>query len=134
MQIKHLLLRNFKDSYRPISILPVASKVFGKLICKQLPNHFDNIFWKFHCGFRNNFSVQHCFLLMTSKWKKEVDDNKAFDTILTDLSKAFDYTFCDLVIAKLHADGLPLTVLKMIQDYVLNQKRGTRIGFSYKTT
>ena len=39
--------RNQKDNYRPISILPIISKIFEKLICRQLSNHFDNIFSKF---------------------------------------------------------------------------------------
>ena len=44
--------RNVKDNYRPISIIPVVSKLFEKLMCKQLSNNFDNIFSKFQCSFR----------------------------------------------------------------------------------
>ena len=36
--------RNLKDNYRPKSILPIISKIFEMLMCKQLSNHFDNIF------------------------------------------------------------------------------------------
>ena len=43
--------RNLKDNYRPISILPIISKIFERLICWQLSNHFNNIFSKFQCGF-----------------------------------------------------------------------------------
>ena len=28
--------RNLKDNYRPFSILPVVSKIFEKIMCKQL--------------------------------------------------------------------------------------------------
>ena len=112
--------QNQKDNYRPISILPIISKIFEKLICRQLSNHFDNIFSKFQCGFRKGFCAQHCLLLMIDKWKKAVDNNKVFGAILTDLSKAF-YCIChDLLVAKLHAYGLSLHALKMIQDYLLN--------------
>ena len=48
--------RNQKDNYRPISILPIISKIFEKLICRQLSNHFDNILSKFQCGFRKGYS------------------------------------------------------------------------------
>ena len=44
--------RNQKDNYRPISILRIISKMFEKLFCKQLSNHFDNTLSKFQCGFR----------------------------------------------------------------------------------
>ena len=66
------------------------------LICRQLSNHFDNIFSKFQSGFRKGFSAQHCLLLMIGKWKKAVDNNKVFGAILTDLSKAFDCVCHDL--------------------------------------
>ena len=36
--------RNQKDNHRPISILPIISKIFEKLICRQLSNYFNNIF------------------------------------------------------------------------------------------
>ena len=125
--------RNLKDNYRPISILPVVSKIFEKLMCKQLSTHFENIFSKFQCGFRKNFGTQHCLLLMIDKWKKAVDKNKVFGAILTDLSKAFDCICHDLLIAKLHAYGLSLPALKMIQDYLMNRKQRTKIGSSYSS-
>ena len=62
--------RNLKDNYRPISILPVVSKIFEKMLCNQLSNYFDNIFSKFQCGFRKGFNAQHSLLLMIDKWKK----------------------------------------------------------------
>ena len=56
-----------------------------------------------------------------------------FGTLLTDLSKAFDFICHDLLVAKLHAYGLSLPALKMIQNYLLNRKQRTKIGFSYST-
>ena len=70
---------------------------------------------------------------MINKWKKVVYSNKAFGALLTDLSKAFDCICHDLQIAKLHAYGLSLSALKMIQDFLLNQKQRTKIGSSYST-
>ena len=48
--------RNQKENYKSISILPIISKIFEKLICRQLSNHFDNIPSKFQCGFRKGYS------------------------------------------------------------------------------
>ena len=123
--------RNVKDNSRLISILPIISKIFEKLICRQLSNHFNNIFSKFQCGFRKGFNAQNCLLLMIDKWKKAVDNNKAFGALLTDLSKAFDCICYDVLVAKLHAYGLSLSASKMIQDYLLNRKQRTKIGSSY---
>ena len=106
--------RNKKENYRPISILPLISKIFEKIICRQLSNHFGNILSKFQCGFRKGYSPQHCLLLMIDKWKKAVDNHKVFGAVLTDLSKAFDCICHDLLIAKLNAYGLSLPALKLI--------------------
>ena len=38
---------NLRENKRPISTLPIISKTFGKLICGQISNHFDNILPKF---------------------------------------------------------------------------------------
>ena len=68
---------------------------------------------------------------MIDKWKKAVDNNKAFGALLTDLPKTFDCICHDLLVAKLHAYGLSLPALKMIQDYLLNRKQRTKIRSSY---
>ena len=123
--------RNQKDNYRPISILPIISKIFEKLICRQLSNHFDNILSKFQCGFRKGYSPQHCLLLLIDKWKKANDNDKVFGALLTDLSKVFDCTCHDLLVAKLNAYGLSLPALKLIQNYLQNRKQRTKVGSSY---
>ena len=57
--------------------------------------------------------------------------NKTFGAFLTDLSKAFDCICHDLLVTKLHAYGLSLPALKMIQVYFLNRKQRTKIESSY---
>ena len=124
--------RNKKENYRPISILPLISKIFEKIICRQLSNHFDNILSKFQCGFRKGYSPQHCLLLMVDKWKKAVDNHKVFGAVLTDLSKAFDCICHDLLIAKLNAYGLSLSSLKPISNDLQNRKQRNKIGSIYR--
>ena len=94
---------NHKNNYRPVSILPLISKVFEKIMNKQLSIYFEEILSRnsFQCGFRKDFSTQHCLLLMLEKWKRAVDNNKVFGALLTDLSKSFDCISHDLLIAKL---------------------------------
>ena len=110
-----------KNNYRPVSVLPVISKTFERLICNQLSAFFEEIFSKFQCGFRKGYSTQHCLLMMLESWKEAVDKNKAFGALMTDLSKAFDCLSHDLLIAKLHAYGIDLSSLKLLQDYLSNR-------------
>ena len=70
--------RTSKSKYRPVCILPVFSKIFERLLSRQLPEFFDNILSKFECGFRKGYGTQHCLLLMLEIWKGATDNNKAF--------------------------------------------------------
>ena len=65
--------RNQNENCRPVSILPIVSKIFEKILSKQLYICFENILSMFQGGFRNEFSTQNCLLLMIEKWKEAVD-------------------------------------------------------------
>ena len=95
--------KDLKGNYRPVSILPVLSKLFERSMFKQISEFFENIFSKNQCGFRKGHSTQQCLLAILQKWKRSVDSGKAFGTLLTDLSKAFDCLDHELLIVKLNA-------------------------------
>ena len=69
--------------------------------------------------------------MMLETWKEATDYIKAFGTLLTDLSKAFVCLIHDLLIAKLHAYGLDLALLKLLQDYLPNRKQKTKVDSIY---
>ena len=71
--------------------------------------------------------------MMLETWKEATDNNKAFRALLTDLSKAFDCLSHDLLIAKLHAYGLDLATLKILQDYLTNRKQRTKVDSFYSS-
>ena len=123
--------RTSKNNYRPVSILPILSKLFERLINKQLSEFFERILSKFQCGFRKVYGAQHCLLMMLETWKEATDNKKAFEALLTDLSKAFDFLSHDLFIAALHAYGLDLASLKILQEYLTNRKQRTKVDSFY---
>ena len=57
---------------------------------KQIENFIENFYSKFQCGFRKGCSTQQCLIALIEKWKSATDKGKAFGTLPTDLSKAFD--------------------------------------------
>ena len=88
---------------------------------------------KYQCGFRSQFKVHHCLLLMLEKWKMASNNKEAFGTLLSDLSKAFDCFDNELSIAKLHAYGLSLLSLKLVHDYLLNRKQRIEVNSKYSS-
>ena len=57
-----------KSNYRPISLLPIVSKVFERLIVKQIDLFTDSFLSKYLCGFRKGYSCQYSLLSMLRKW------------------------------------------------------------------
>ena len=103
-----------KYNYRPVSILPVFSKIFERLLSKQRLEFFDNILFKFQSGFRRFYGTQHCILRMLEILKRATDNNKTFGALLTDLLIAFSCLSHDLLIAKLYAYGLEIDSLNIL--------------------
>ena len=68
--------RGSKENYRPVSILPVISKIFEKLLCKQITIFIDPLPSKYQCGFRKGFIAQHCLPAMLEKWKTVLTKGK----------------------------------------------------------
>ena len=122
-----------RDNYRPVSILPVISKIFEKLLCRQITLFIDPLLSKFQCGFRKGCGAQDCLLAMLENWKNEVDKGKVFGALLTDLSKAFDCLSHELIIAKLNAYGFSLSALKLVHNYLSKRQERTKINQSYSS-
>ena len=59
--------KNLTENYRPVSILPILSRVFERSMFKQMLSFFDDIFSKYHYGFRKGFSTQQCLLALLEK-------------------------------------------------------------------
>ena len=80
------------DDYRPISILPVLSKVFERLIMKQLSNFIEinNIYSSTQVGYRRNHSTNTILIKMRDDILNAINKGEVTLSILADSSKAFD--------------------------------------------
>ena len=117
-----------KSNYRPVSILPIVSKIFERSINSQLAEFFNNIFNPYLSAFRPGYGCQSTLLKVIEDWKKALDDNKYVAAILMDLSKAFDCLPHDLLIYKLQSYGLTENAFKLIKDYLSSRKQCVRVG------
>ena len=119
-----------KANYRPVSVLPLLSKVFEKVIYDQLYGYLLN---ELLYGFRKAHSTQHTLFRLIQKWQVELDSGGYVGTILLDLPKAYDCLSHDFLIAKLEAcvlDEGSLNFLLVI-TYLSLRKHRTKVGSSY---
>ena len=94
-----------KANYRPVSVLPSTSKLFERLMFKQITTFVVNKISQYLCGFRKGYNTQYVLLRLLDKLNKSLDRAKKVGVFMMDLSKAFDCISHDLLIAKLHAYG-----------------------------
>ena len=86
------------ENYRPISILPDLSKVYERCMYIRIYEYLNKILSKWHCGFRQGYSPQHCFLVIVEKWRQCLVNGGVSGALLTDLSKAFGCILHDLLV------------------------------------
>ena len=122
-----------KSNYRPVSILPILSKVCEKCLYKQIENYMQNILSNSQCGFRKGFNAQQCLTGMIEKAKRIMDRGGHFSALLADLSKLFDCQPHDLLIAKLGAYGFKNDAIYLIFNYFNNRKQRVKINSSFSS-
>jgi hypothetical protein len=79
-------------NYRPISILPIISKVFEKQIFTQLYKHLNEncLISKFQSEFRPGHSTITALIQMCDNWYETMDNGKLTGVVFLDIRKAFD--------------------------------------------
>ena len=117
----------------PVSILSNISKIYERCIYDQIQLFFDSLLSKYQGGFPTGYNTRHCLISLIEKWKKRVDNGGAFGALLCDLSKAFDWLPCELLIAKLDAYGFDKRSLKLIHTYLSNKKQRVKMNYRYSS-
>ena len=80
------------ENYRPISILPVVSKVFEREVFRQLYSYLteNSLLSKFQSGFRPKHSTATALIQMCDEWLENMDNGKLNGVVFLDIKKAFD--------------------------------------------
>ena len=97
-------------NYRPVSLLPICSKIFEKVIFNLLFKYLDdnNLLNSNQSGFRPGDSCVHQLLSITHEIYKAFDANPSLDVrgLFLDLSKAFYRVWYDGLMYKLKSQGI----------------------------
>ena len=62
--------KNFKNNYRPASILSKESKIYERCLYDKIETFFDSILSKYQGKFQIGCNVQHCLITQIEKEKK----------------------------------------------------------------
>lgn len=115
---------------RPISILPVGSKILEKTVKLQLTDHLHqySILPANQSGFRTGYSTATTLAAITDDIVRAKDKGSATVLVLLDMSKAFDTVDFKLMLAKLQSYGVNNLTLKWFTSYLKNRTCTVRIN------
>ena len=123
----------FKKNYRPVSLTPIVSKLFERVMFDEISLYIDKFLSAYLFGFRKGHNTEQCLIAMVELWRKALDNKHSAGAVLTDLSKAFDCLNHNLLIAKLEAYGFHISALRFVYNYLKERKQRTKVDDSYSS-
>ena len=120
------------NNYRPISILPVLSKVLEKHVhdCLSSYLHEHNLLHKTQSGFRSQHSCETALVHMIDSWLNAMDSGKMVGVVLVDFKKAFDLVDHQILLSKLELYGLNKEALLWFNTYLKHRQQQVSINNS----
>ena len=115
------------SNYRPISLLPVCSKLFERVVFKYLYNYLkcNNLITKNQSGFRPGDSTTNQLLDLVNEIHNSFDSRKSFEvrSVFLDIFKAFDKIWHQGLMFKLRQNGISGNLLAFFHSYLSNRKQ-----------
>jgi len=117
-------------NFRPISILPILSKIIERAVFDQLYPHLDSqsMLHEAQSGFRPRYSTASALMNVTEDWLNAIDKGHYVGIVLLDLQKAFDTVNHSVLIKKLFDYGMSSNVIKWFESYLNDRRHVTVIN------
>ena len=110
-------------NYRPISLLPVFSKILEKILHNHITSHLEQhqVLCSSQFGFRKGHSTYMPVALIVEEITKTIEQNEKVLGLYLDLKKAFDTVNTTILLNKLRCIGIGGTLLDIIESYFTNR-------------
>lgn len=120
--------RHSVNNYRPISVLPILSKILEKILNKRLVEFLEEktILSDNQFGFRKDRSTEDAVNNLVNYITSYTDQRKKCLTIFLDLKKAFDTVSIPILLDKM--ERLGIRGLNIFRDYLTNRTQRVKIG------
>ena len=117
-------------NYRPISLLPIFSKIFERLIYNRLISFItDNkILSELQFGFQSNKSTEQAVTTIISTIEKAKEEKKSSYCIFLDFAKAFDTVNHEILLHKLDYYGVSGIAQNLFKSYLTNRLQQTEVN------
>ena len=113
------------ENYRPISVINIFSKVFEKIVYKQLYSYLEskNVLSDSQFGFRHGRGTTKAILKHTRNVYRDLDDSRLHFSVYLDFKKAFDSVDHVVLLGKLYHYGVRGITLDWFRSYLNNRSQ-----------
>lgn len=114
---------------RPISLLPILSKVSEKLAHRQFVDYIttNKKLSEHQSGNRKFHSTETALLHVTDDFLMSIDKSEVSAVVLLDMHKAFDSVRHDILLQKLQQIGITSSSLEWFHSYLSGRSQSVRI-------
>ena len=113
------------NNYRPISILPIFSKIFEKIVFNQLSNYLNHfkLLSNSQFGFRKSLSTSHAIVDTLQYVYDNLDEGNTVISFFLDFSKAFDCVNHDILLDKMSIYGVRGIASSWFRSYLSDRQQ-----------
>ena len=113
------------SNYRPISIFHVISRIFEKVVYKQLSNYLykKQILCDEQFGFRKKRTTTNAIGELLTYVYRELDDNNYVFSLFVDFRKAFDCVNHDILLSKMKYYGIREVCYDWFKSYLRDRSQ-----------
>ena len=117
------------SDYRPISVLPVFSKVFERIILNQVKQFIDKheVYQSTQSGYRKRHSCITVLFKLRDDIQCALNSSEVAIALFADYSKAFDTIRYDILFKKLNEFGFSLSFIHLINSYLTDRYQFVQI-------
>ena len=123
--------KDLVENYRPVSLLPVISKVQERCLVTRLVPHVQEVLYTYQHGFQKGKSCVTQLLEVFHEIGSALDRGFESDIIYLDFAKAFDSVCPVKLVSKLKAFGIGDPLLKWFQSYLTERKQSVVVNGTY---
>ena len=120
------------NNYRPISILPILSKILERHVSDCLLHYLNenDLLHVTQSGFRAQHSCETALTHMIDSWLEALDHGQMVGVVLVDFKKAFDLVDHKILLRKLKLYGIDNVTLQWFTSYLTERQQHVSVNNS----
>ena len=111
------------SNYRPVSVLPVFSKVIERLMYNRLIGFINDndLLYEYQFGFQKGKSTYMALVILLDKISEALENGECVVGVFLDFSKAFDTVDHDILLMKMKSYGIIDTAYDWFKSYLCDR-------------